>query len=393
MIKYIAFIPVRGGSKSIPLKNIKAFCGKPLVYWTVRAAAECRQIETVYVSTDSEEIRVCVNGFGFPNVHVVARAAETATDGASTESAMLDFSRGNEFVNMVLVQATSPLLTASDLVAGIDAYERHGYDSLLSVVRQKRFIWNEGARSALPQNYDPKKRPRRQEWEGYFVENGAFYITSRERLMETGCRISGRIGLHEMPEYTYYEIDEPADWTIMEQLKRRYQESGGASSGMDFGRIRLFISDVDGVLTDGGMYYTSDGDQMKKFNTRDGKGIELLRKAGIKTMILSGENTEIIKSRAYKLQVDYVLTGIDDKKKCLDDFFREHDEFNYGNIAYIGDDLNDLDCIGLAYFSAVPSDGAAAVRERAHYLCTLKGGEGCVREVADLILEGRVNDR
>jgi YrbI family 3-deoxy-D-manno-octulosonate 8-phosphate phosphatase len=388
MIKYIAFIPVRGGSKSIPGKNIKDFCGKPLVYWTVRAAAECRQIKAVYVSTDSEEIRACVQEFNFPNVHVVERGAETATDGASTESAMLEFARGNDFVNMVLIQATSPLLTAGDLTAGINKYSRQGYDSLLSVVRQKRFIWKDAARGAVPQNYDPKKRPRRQEWNGYFIENGAFYITSRERLLKTRCRVSGRIGLFEMPEYTYYEIDEPADWTIMEQLNRQNQ-AGGSDSAVDYKRIRLLVCDVDGVLTDGGMYYSSDGDCMKKFNTRDGKGIELLRNAGIRTMILSGEKTESIAARARKLNVDYVYTGINDKKKFLEEFFREHVEYSFDTIAYIGDDLNDLECISLAYFSAAPADGADAVRGRALYRCSKRGGEGCVREIADIIIIGQ----
>ena len=92
----VAFIPVRGGSKSIPLKNIKPICGKPLVYWTVKAACECRYIDKVYVSTDSEVIRNAVQRFageisGADKIEVIGRSPETATDGASTESAMLEF--------------------------------------------------------------------------------------------------------------------------------------------------------------------------------------------------------------------------------------------------------------------------------------------------------------
>ena len=83
---YAALIPVRGGSKSIPLKNVKEFCGKPLVYWTVKAANECKKIDKVYVSTDSKVIRETVKGFGFEKVEVIGRRGKNSTDTASTES-------------------------------------------------------------------------------------------------------------------------------------------------------------------------------------------------------------------------------------------------------------------------------------------------------------------
>ena len=125
----VAFIPVRGGSKSIPLKNIKPICGKPLVYWTVKAACECRYIDKVYVSTDSEVIRNAVQRFageisGADKIEVIGRSPETATDGASTESAMLEFAEHYIFDNIILVQATSPMLTAGDLNGGYELYAR-----------------------------------------------------------------------------------------------------------------------------------------------------------------------------------------------------------------------------------------------------------------------------
>ena len=116
-----AFIPVRGGSKSIPLKNIKTMNGKPLVYWTVKAACECRDIDIVYVATDSNKVRKAVNQLKAENqelfckMEVISRSPETASDTASTESAMLEFAGKYEFDNIVLIQATSPLLTAKDL--------------------------------------------------------------------------------------------------------------------------------------------------------------------------------------------------------------------------------------------------------------------------------------
>ena len=188
----VAFIPVRGGSKSIPLKNIKEIAGHPLVYWTVKAASDCRYIARVFVATDSERIRETVRGFGFDKVEVIGRSAATASDTASTESALLEFAGIHDFENVFLIQATSPLLTGEDLNGGYELYMSNKTDSVLSVVRQKRFNWapkKDG--TVAPSNYDVYNRPRRQEFDGYLVENGAFYITSKKKLLESKNRISG----------------------------------------------------------------------------------------------------------------------------------------------------------------------------------------------------------
>lgn len=217
----IAFIPVRGGSKSIPLKNIRPLCGKPLVYWTAKAACECKRIDKVYISTDSEQIRLVVEGFALDKVVVVDRSAETASDTASTESAMLEFAEKHDFDNIILIQATSPMLTAEELNKGLELYERPDCDGVFSAVRRYQFLWTsmpDG--TAHPYNYDIYHRPRRQEYDGYLVENGAFYITSRERLLSTKNRISGNIRALEMSDISLYEIDEPSDWVVIEEMMR-----------------------------------------------------------------------------------------------------------------------------------------------------------------------------
>ena len=211
----VAFIPVRGGSKSIPLKNIKSICGKPLVYWTVKAACGCKYIDKVYVATDSDKIRETVEGFKagiesewFSKAVVIGRSAESASDTASTELAMLEFAGIYDFDNIVLVQATSPLLQASDLEKGFEAFQTSGTDSVLSVVRQKRFHWgNDENGYAHPTNYDVFHRPRRQVFDGYLVENGAFYISSKAGLLKYQNRVSGNIKAVEMNEDTFFEID------------------------------------------------------------------------------------------------------------------------------------------------------------------------------------------
>ena len=217
--KNIVFIPARGGSKSIPGKNIKEINGKPLIYWAIMASCRCRFTDMVYVATDDRLIRETVEGFGVQKLKAVGRSEDSATDTASTELAMLQFAKEQEFENIILVQATSPMLTSQELEEGIQKFREPGIDSVLSVVRQRRFCWERCAGNrARPLNYDVVRRPRRQEFEGFFVENGAFYITSKEALLRTGCRLSGNIGMVEMQEDSYYEIDEPKDWEIVEHL-------------------------------------------------------------------------------------------------------------------------------------------------------------------------------
>lgn len=212
MIK--SLIPLRSGSKSIPKKNIKTIAGKPLAAWVLEAAAASRAIQSVYVSTDSEEIADRVYSLGL-GINIIMRPAEYATDQASTESVMLHFMREVPFDTLVTIQATSPLLTAQDLDAAIAQFQAQQLDSMLSAVRTKRFFWHD---DATPINYDPLHRPRRQDFQGTLMENGAFYITRRSILEQYHCRLGGKIGIYEMDETTAAEIDEPEDWHHIERL-------------------------------------------------------------------------------------------------------------------------------------------------------------------------------
>lgn len=384
--KMVAFIPVRGGSKSIPLKNIKPINDRPLIYWTLDAAVDCNEIDTVIVSTDSQEIKNVVNRYESSKVRVVSRSEDVSTDTASTESVMLEFARNYDFDNIVLIQATSPLLASGDIVNGIRKFFKDNIDSVLSVVRQKRFLWEDKTDIVSAINYDPLNRPRRQEFDGYLVENGAFYITTRENLLSTKCRISGNIGVVEMSEETYFEIDEPSDWTIVEGLLKK--KAGMKSSVKNVKDIKCVLTDSDGVLTDGGMYYSENGDELKKFNTKDGMGFKLLNEAGIITGIITGEDIDLVRRRAKKMKVDEVYLGIQDKMKILDEICSKYD-LNYDEIAYIGDDINDLEVIKTVGLGCTVHDGMDCVKDIAKVITKAKGGQGALREIVEMILDTR----
>lgn len=381
----VAFIPVRGGSKSIPLKNIKEIAGKPLVYWTVKAANDCKYIDRIYVSTDSDIIKETVEGFKMEKVTVIERSKDTASDSASTESAMLEFASNYQFDHIVLIQATSPMLTTEDLNGGIELFQMEETDSVLSVVRQKRFCWSVDEQGyACAMNYDISHRPRRQEFSGYLVENGAFYITGREALLKTQNRISGKIRPYEMDEATYFEIDEPSDWGIVEgQLEKRQAKE--RNTLRDCPEIRMFLSDCDGCLTDGGMYYSENGDELKKFSTVDGMGFRLLKERGIITGIITGEDRELNRRRAEKLGVDILRMGVKDKAAVIRELSKEYD-IPLENIAYVGDDINDYNAVRQVGWGCCVANAIMSVKQAAKYISKARGGSGAVREIIDQIL-------
>jgi len=155
-------------------------------------------------------------------------------------------------------------------------------------------------------------------------------------------------------------------------------------------RIKLVLTDVDGVLTDGGMYYSKKGEELKKFNTRDGMGVELLRNAGIMTIMITKEKSLISISRAKKIKVKKILSGITNKEKEIHKISQMYD-IEFSDIAYIGDDINDLKPIKICGLSATPADGHNEVKKLADYICKTKGGEGAFRELADMILLAKKN--
>ena len=150
-------------------------------------------------------------------------------------------------------------------------------------------------------------------------------------------------------------------------------------------RIRLFATDVDGVLTDGGMYYTESGDELKKFNTRDGMGIKLLQRAGLITALITQEETKLVARRGERLAIPEIHQRVFDKLSRLRDIAARY-QIALDDVAYMGDDINDLETLQAVGFSATPADGMPPIKKAVHYICRLKGGEGAVREVVDMIL-------
>lgn len=382
----VALIPARGNSKSIPLKNIKAIGGKPLIHWVIEAALESKGIDEVYLASDSQEIRDSTRVFaGCPGFHAIDRQPENATDTASTESALLEFAEERDFDTLVLIQATSPLLAATDLDRGLEKFAADTIDSVLSVVRQKRFIWSADKTTGIasPVNYDYRNRPRRQDFDGHLVENGAFYITSRTGLMESGCRLSGRIGVVEMSPETYIELDEPEDWVAVDLYLRKRATKDNMRK---LRAIKFMALDFDGVLTDDRVFVDENGREGVSCSRSDGMGLSLLRdQTDLELAVISSEENPVVARRCEKVQVP-CHQGCADKLSLLREICAKRG-LEPEAVAYMGNDVNDLECLQWAGFSAAPSDAHPDVLSCVDLVTERRGGFGALRELADRIVE------
>jgi len=153
----------------------------------------------------------------------------------------------------------------------------------------------------------------------------------------------------------------------------------------DYAGIRLLVMDIDGVMTDGRVTYTSDGQELKSFNVKDGLGIQRAQASGIETAIITGRTSPMVERRALELGIYLLMQGIEDKLTALSNLV---DKMNLSldQVAYIGDDLPDLMAIESVKLGACPADAATEVKSKANWVATRVGGDGCVRELCDLLV-------
>ena len=380
----IAFIPARCGSKSIPHKNVKIICGKPLIYWSLLALSNSKIIDQIYVATDCKKIKDIVLDFNFKKVLIFDRKKDNATNTSTTESVMMEFINSQNFSDndlFLLVQVTTPFTLSKDFDNAVNRIKNNkNIDSVVSCVESKRFFWT---KDGNPINYDYTDRPRRQEFEGQLMENGAFYVNYINNIKTYQNRLSGNISPYIMPYYSGFEADEEDDWLVIERLMYKHVVPKQTTS-----KIKLFATDVDGVLTDAGLYYDNNGSELKRFNTHDGMGFQLLRENGIKTAIITSENTNIVKNRSKKLKVDYLFQGVANSKKlevieqiCL------KENIQLSEVAYIGDDINDFEALSAVKLAACPNNATQIIKNIEQiYLTEKSGGNGAVREFIEKIL-------
>ncbi len=379
-MKKIAILPLRKDSKGIIGKNKKKMVGRPLFSW-VLSEAVFSELDQVFVFTDDLDILSFVEKEYNWTTKVIPllRNDENANDTASTESAMIEFAEkvGYDFDILCLLQATSPYTTAKDINEVLKRIEE-GKDSALTVVKTHRFVWNA---SGEPQNYNVFNRPRRQDFDGLLIENGAIYGTTKKSFQTSKNRVSGSIGIVEMAEESLIEIDSHSDWCVVESLLIERQKKQKKQQKIDY-----LVLDVDGVFTDGCVHYGPEGELSKKFDMRDGMGLEILRQNGVDVVVVTSENSELVKQRMKKLQIKNAFYGVKDKFSFLNYFVQEQNS-SFGALAYVGDDVNDLAGMCSVSWSFAPANATEIVKLHADFVLSKSSGSGAIREVCELIMK------
>ncbi|XCF07749.1 HAD hydrolase family protein [Tamlana crocina] len=378
-MKKIGFIPLRKGSKGIPNKNKRKMVGRPLFTWVLGEAIFSDLDEVVVYTDDESIIEFIKKEYHWTNkVKPLLRSTESASDTASTEFAMLEFceSMNYDFDVFCLLQATSSFTKKEDINTCLNKLN-NDYDSVLTVVNTHRFLWN---KEGKPLNYDPFNRPRRQDFEGLLIENGAVYAAKRETIQKYKNRIGEKVAVVEMPEESLHEIDSESDWLVVENLLMERQKRQKESE-----KITHVVLDVDGVFTDGTITYTKDGEHTKSFDMRDGMGLEILRQYDVEVMVMTSENSELVAKRMDKLKIENVFLGVKDKFTLLNHIVTQKN-ITLSNIAYVGDDVNDLTNICSVGWSLAPNNATDIVKQHADIVLSKNSGAGAIREACQFIM-------
>lgn len=379
-IKTAVIIPVRGGSKGIPGKNLRIVRNSTLLERAVRIALEVSP--NVVVSSDSSEILEVASSLGCEACH---RPSSLATDIASSESALEHvliehFSESERPDITVFVQATSPFMDPNSIRRAVEKVQGLDFDVVFSAYETFGFLWREDSEGlATGINHDPGHRPRRQDREPHYMETGAFYVMRTEGFLKAKHRFFGRVGIEVVPEHSAIEIDTPEDLEIARVLACHFDAQVEALV------VDTVIMDFDGVHTENSAFVSQDGTETVKVSRSDGFGIEQLKAAGKKMLIISKETNPVVTARAGKLGVE-VLQGIENKKQALVDWADEN-QVALERSCYVGNDVNDIECMELVGTSVAVADAEPEVLNLAKVVLKSRGGQGALRELSRMILK------
>ncbi|GIZ12200.1 acylneuraminate cytidylyltransferase [Pseudomonas sp. NCCP-436] len=387
--RVVAVIPARGGSKGIPRKNLLPLAGHPLLAWSIFAAIEARHVDRVIVSTDDAEIAAVARDYG---AEVVLRPAEISGDKAPSEAALmhvLDHLAQQDCHPELLVflQATSPLRRGMDVDGTIESLRAEQADSCFSACAE-HFTgrWRRTSEGSVePVNFRPRSRPMRQDYPLEYLENGSIYVMRPELLRRTGSRMGGRITVYPMNPVQSLQLDEPEDVALIEACMAALSIPGPQLPALRRLReSRLLVFDFDGIFTDNLVYVSSSGEESVCCSRADSLGLDYLKRAGLAMLVLSTETNPVVAQRCRKLGLE-CFPGQGDKLVTLHSILAQRG-LQPEQVAYMGNDLNDLACMAHVGLAIAPADAHPAVLRIAHLVTDKAGGRGAIRQVAQWYL-------
>lgn len=376
-MRNVAVIPCRGGSKGIPKKNLQQVHGIPLVIRAINSSLN-GGMDEVYVSTDDETIASYAIAAG---AKVLIRPTEISQDTSSTDEvlqhtleALLELGYKLED-NLFLQQATTPFTQSSTIKHGIEILKKNPNHGVFTVTDWHGFIWNLQNEIVTPHHHNHLQRQRRQDLSCQVLETGGLYGGSFASFKKTQIRFVDPLIPIIVDRKEAIEIDTWDDLVFCNNIEDYSNQSPQKN-------VKVIFSDFDGVLTDNRVFQLLDGEFGALINRSDGVAINTFKLHGISTIIITGESTGPAFSRANKLKVECIYA--ENKLLQIIKYCREK-SIELSEVAYIGNDINDLGPIASCGWSFVPQDAHASVAKYAKRLLQAKGGQGVLREVADIL--------
>jgi YrbI family 3-deoxy-D-manno-octulosonate 8-phosphate phosphatase len=398
----LALIPARGGSKGIPRKNIRSFAGHPLIAYSVAAGLQTRQPMRVVVTTDDEEIaqvaRTC--GAETPFLRPAELAQDRTTDLPVFQHALRWLAEHEGYHPQVVVhlRPTTPirppdlvdrsvaLLLAhpeADSVRGITPAHQNPFKMWLMEGEDKPIH----PLTTVPGIEEPYNSPRQILPKAY-AHTGLVDTIRPATILEMNS-MSGRTILPILFDPGYdADLDTPEDWKQAEQRVLRDRPEmvwPGKPPRRMPESIRLLVLDFDGVLTDNRVWVDQDGREMVAANRSDSLGINLLRQAGVETVVISLETNPVVAARCRKMNIPWIQ-GEKDKASALRKLLQERN-INANEAVYLGNDVNDLQCFTIVGWAVAVADAMPEVARQADFVLTRAGGQAAVRELCDLIMK------
>ncbi len=384
MIPTLAIIPALGESKGIPGKHLRPFLGRPLLVHSIDHARHAQGVASTVVSTDDAAIARVARELGVEVIDLAAGpAAGPMTDLADFDSTLahaigvMRNQRGERFDRVVVLDPASPLRRADEVDLALAAFERSRADSLVAVCAARDPMWVSEGEAGLG-------TLRRDDGPARFRENGSLHVFTAEGFERHRSRVFGRVAMHEMPAWLGMRLESSDDWSTLESIgaSRRSGLCGPALA-----RVRLVVFDFDGVMTDNRVLVLQDGTEGASCDRSDGLGVGMLKAAGMPMLVLSKEQNPVVGARCRKLGLE-CHQGIDDKLTKLRDLLASRG-MTMADIAYVGNDINDLACMREAGLPIAVADAYPPVLAAAKMVTVKPGGKGAVREVCDALLAAR----
>lgn len=384
----LAIIAARRESQGNSREYARTFLGKPLVAHSILHALESNVATKVIVWTDDVEVANIAKDYGALPLWRPARDSEDETCSASVLTDVLDqFGEPNPPALVVFLEATAPLRRPGEVGAAIETLEQSGADSLFSACRSHGLVWRYHDDRLVSLANDPSSLDRRRESRDMLLENGSIYVSKPWVPRELGTFLGGKIAVHLMDPLDSFQIDHPSDF---ERLERLAEMRKPCTIGHGLERIRLLVLDFDGVMTDNRVWVHQDGTESVACHRGDGLGIGRLKASGLGILVISTETNPVVAARCRKLGLESIQ-GCDDKLSVLKSVALERG-LNPGQIAYMGNDVNDLGCLGWVGMPIAVADALPEVLKVARLITKNRGGHGAVREATDWFFAARGAD-